>query len=41
VQRAVPVLPHDTPETLHARIQKEEHIAYPEALALLLQGERA
>jgi phosphoribosylglycinamide formyltransferase 1 len=35
VQRKVPVLPGDTPETLHARIQVEEHIAYPEALRLV------
>lgn len=32
LQRKVPVLPTDTPATLHARIQVEEHIAYPEAL---------
>ncbi len=38
VQRAVPVLDGDTPETLHARIQVEEHIAYPEALRLLAAG---
>ena len=38
VQRAVPVLDSDTPETLHARIQVEEHIAYPEALRLLADG---
>jgi phosphoribosylglycinamide formyltransferase-1 len=35
VQRAVPVLADDTPETLHARIQVEEHKAYPEALRLV------
>ncbi|MBL7077976.1 MAG: phosphoribosylglycinamide formyltransferase [Kiritimatiellae bacterium] len=35
VQRPVPVEPGDTPETLHARIQVEEHKAYPEALRLL------
>ena len=35
VQKAVPVLDGDTPETLHARIQVQEHIAYPEALAML------
>ena len=35
VQKAVPVLDADTPETLHARIQIQEHIAYPEALAML------
>jgi len=38
VQRAVPVLDGDTPETLHARIQVEEHVAYPEALRLLAAG---
>jgi len=35
VQRCVPVEPGDTPEALHARIQIEEHQAYPEALRLL------
>ncbi len=35
VQRAVPLLEDDTPETLHARIQVEEHQAYPEALRLI------
>lgn len=38
VQRAVPVEPGDTPETLHARIQVQEHLAYPEALRLLAAG---
>ena len=38
VQKAVPVLEDDTPETLHARIQVEEHKAFPEALALLAAG---
>ena len=38
VQKAVPVLENDTPETLHARIQVEEHKAFPEALALLAAG---
>ncbi|MDD4873327.1 MAG: phosphoribosylglycinamide formyltransferase, partial [Kiritimatiellae bacterium] len=38
VQRAVPILENDTPETLHARIQVEEHKAYPEALKLLSEG---
>lgn len=38
VQRSVPVLDDDTPETLHARIQKEEHVAYPAALRLLADG---
>ena len=36
VQRAVEVLDGDTPETLAARILEQEHIAYPEALRLLL-----
>lgn len=35
LQAAVPVLDDDTPETLHARIQVEEHKIYPEALRLL------
>ena len=35
VQRAVPVEDADTPASLHARIQVQEHIAYPEALRLL------
>jgi phosphoribosylglycinamide formyltransferase 1 len=31
-QREVPILPGDTAESLHARIQKAEHLLYPEAL---------
>jgi len=38
VQRAVAVRDDDTAETLHARIQVEEHIAYPEALRLIAAG---
>ena len=38
VQKSVPVLEDDTPETLHARIQVQEHIAFPEALAHLAAG---
>ena len=34
-QREVPVLPNDTPETLHARIQTAEHELYPEVIAKL------
>lgn len=33
-QAAVPVLPDDTPETLHARIQVQEHRILPPAIAL-------
>ena len=38
VQRTVPVLDGDTPEILHARIQTQEHEAYPEALRLIASG---
>jgi phosphoribosylglycinamide formyltransferase-1 len=38
VQRAVPVLHDDTPETLAARILVEEHRAYPEAVSVMLEG---
>lgn len=34
IQAAVPVLPDDTPETLHARIQIQEHQILPQAIAL-------
>lgn len=34
MQAAVPVLPDDTPETLHARIQVQEHRILPDAIAL-------
>ena len=33
LQRAVPVRPDDTAEKLSARVLKEEHVAYPAALA--------
>jgi phosphoribosylglycinamide formyltransferase-1 len=36
LQRAVPVLDGDTPETLAARILVEEHRLYPEAIATVL-----
>ncbi|MEP6685875.1 MAG: phosphoribosylglycinamide formyltransferase [Verrucomicrobiota bacterium] len=32
-QREVPILPNDTPESLHARIQIAEHDLYPEVIA--------
>ena len=38
VQRAVPVMPGDTPDTLAARILEEEHRAYPEAVRMILDG---
>ena len=31
-QREVPILPNDTPETLHERIQVEERTLYPEVI---------
>ncbi|HEX8355096.1 MAG TPA: phosphoribosylglycinamide formyltransferase [Pyrinomonadaceae bacterium] len=37
-QRVVPVLDSDTPDALAARILREEHEAYPEALALVCSG---
>ena len=37
-QAAVPVLDNDTEETLAARILKEEHRIYSEAIALVLSG---
>ena len=37
-QRAVPVLPGDTAESLAARILEEEHRAYPEAVKTILDG---
>ena len=40
-QRAVPVLDGDTPETLHQRIQLEEHKLYPATLKELALGEKA
>lgn len=38
IQAAVPVLPDDTPETLHARIQVQEHKIMVEAIALAATG---
>jgi phosphoribosylglycinamide formyltransferase-1 len=38
VQRAVPVLDTDDEETLTARILAEEHIAYSEAINIVLEG---
>ena len=38
VQKAVPVKPDDTADSLHRRIQEAEHVAYPEALGILIRG---
>ena len=38
VQKTVPVMEDDTPESLHARIQVQEHVAYPEALGIIASG---
>jgi phosphoribosylglycinamide formyltransferase-1 len=38
-QQTVPVLPGDTPATLHARIQEAEQALYPATIAALARGE--
>jgi len=38
VQRAVPVLDDDDEHTLAARILEQEHIAYSEAIRIVLSG---
>ena len=38
LQKAVPVLDDDTPESLHTRIQVQEHAAYPEAIRMIIEG---
>ena len=38
LQRTVPILDNDSPATLHARIQEQEHQAYPEALRRIAGG---
>jgi len=38
-QQTVPVLPGDTPATLHARIQEAERALYPTTIAALARGE--
>ena len=37
-QSAVPVLDDDTPESLHARIQEQEHIWFPKVIGWLAEG---
>ena len=39
LQRSVPVLPNDDEHTLSARILEQEHIAYSEAIRMVLSGE--
>jgi phosphoribosylglycinamide formyltransferase-1 len=39
LQRTVPVLEDDTRESLAARILEQEHLAYPEAVGLVLSGD--
>jgi phosphoribosylglycinamide formyltransferase 1 len=38
-QETVPILPGDTPETLHARMQEVERKIYPAVIAALARGE--
>ena len=38
LQRTVPVLDDDTRETLSLRILEQEHLAYPEAVSVVLDG---
>ena len=38
VQRPVPVMPGDTAETLAARILEQEHVAYADAVQMMLDG---
>ncbi len=38
LQKVVSILDGDTAESLHARIQEQEHVALPEALQLLAEG---
>jgi phosphoribosylglycinamide formyltransferase 1 len=37
MQAAVPILPDDTPETLHQRVQIQEHLILPQAIAIVNQ----
>ncbi|AFZ35927.1 formyltetrahydrofolate-dependent phosphoribosylglycinamide formyltransferase [Stanieria cyanosphaera PCC 7437] len=39
MQAAVPILPDDTPETLHCRVQVQEHNILPKAIALAAMKE--
>lgn len=37
LQKSVPILPNDTPDSLAERVLEQEHLAYPEAISLLAQ----
>jgi phosphoribosylglycinamide formyltransferase-1 len=39
-QETVPILPDDTPETLHARIQRSEHLLLPAVIAMIAEKTR-
>jgi len=41
LQRRCAVLPDDTPETLAARVLKEEHIAYIQAIKDMIHAQRS
>jgi phosphoribosylglycinamide formyltransferase-1 len=38
IQKKVPVLPSDTPDTLAARVFEQECLAYPEAIRMYIEG---
>jgi phosphoribosylglycinamide formyltransferase-1 len=38
LQKRVPILAHDTAQTLAERVLEQEHIAYPEAVRLIAEG---
>ena len=38
MQAAVPVFPNDTADTLHARVQAQEHVIYPAAIAIAIHA---
>ncbi|MEM6502194.1 MAG: phosphoribosylglycinamide formyltransferase [Cyanobacteria bacterium P01_C01_bin.89] len=42
MQAVVPILDNDTPETLHARVQAQEHAIFPKAIGLAIaQGHKS
>lgn len=38
IQRAVPVMPDDTPDRLAARVLEQEHVIYPRAIRWFVEG---